>query len=221
MPTLNVAHCLERACAAVAQADGGAITTEIIVADGGSTDGTQRLAREVGARVVDAPRGRGSQLAAGAAVAGGEALLFLHADTVLAAGWAAEAAAFLADRANREHAAYFRFALDDDRAAARRIERAVRWRCRLLGLPFGDQGLLIGREFYLALGGFRPLPLMEDVDLVRRIGRRRLVALDVVALTSADRYRRDGFLLRPARNFLCLSLYMLGASPELIARLYR
>lgn len=221
MPTLNVAHCLDRACAAISHAEGGALATEIIIADGGSTDGTRRLAQDLGAHVVDAPRGRGSQLAVGAAAARGEAFLFLHADTILSPGWASEVAVFLAEPRNRERAGYYRFALDEDRAAARRIERAVAWRCRLFGLPFGDQGLVVRREFYLALGGFRALPLMEDVDIIRRIGRGRLVPLESTALTSADRYRRDGFVLRPLRNFLCLSLYLVGVSPTRIARLYR
>ena len=94
------------------------------------------------------------------------------------------------------------------------------WRCRLLALPYGDQGLLIPRGLYEALGGFRPLPLMEDVDLVRRIGRRRLALLPVAAVTSAARYRRAGYGPRVLRNLACLSLYGLGVPPRVIARLY-
>ncbi|MBL8673503.1 MAG: glycosyl transferase family 2, partial [Rhodospirillales bacterium] len=100
------------------------------------------------------------------------------------------------------------------------IEGMVAWRGRALGMPYGDQGLLIKRSFYDRVGGYRPLPLMEDVDLVRRIGRRRLVALDVDAVTSAARYERDGWTLRPMRNLLCLSLFLLGVAPARIARLY-
>ncbi|MEO5375143.1 MAG: glycosyl transferase family 2, partial [Alphaproteobacteria bacterium] len=147
-------------------------------------------------------------------------LLFLHADTRLAPGWAAAAAAFMAEPANAARAAAFRFALDDEAPAARRLERLVAWRCRVLGLPYGDQGLLLSRAFQDELGGFRPLPLMEDVDMVRRIGRRRLVMLEPAAVTSAVRYRRDGYLVRPLRNALCLGLYLAGVPTPVIARLY-
>lgn len=105
--------------------------------------------------------------------------------------------------------------------AARRLEAAVRWRCRLLALPYGDQGLLLPAALYRALGGFRELPLMEDVDLARRLGRHRLVALAVDAVTSAARYRRDGYVARPLRNLCCLALYFLGVPPLLLQRLYR
>jgi len=92
---------------------------------------------------------------------------------------------------------------------------------RLFGLPYGDQGLLISRRLYDEVGGYRPLALMEDVDLVRRIGRHRLRRLDATALTSAERWRRDGWLRRSGRNLVCLALYALGVAPGHIARAYR
>ncbi len=196
------------------------LVREIVVADGGSTDDTTALAERRGARVISAPRGRGSQLAAGARAAECDWLLFLHADTRLGAGWREAVGAFTAAPENRERAGVFRFALDDDAPAARRLERIVAWRSRLFGLPYGDQGVLIHRSFYEAVGGFRPLPLMEDVDLVRRIGRRRLTILPVAAVTSAERYRRSGYVLRSLRNLTCLTLYILGVPPRLIAFLY-
>ena len=110
--------------------------------------------------------------------------------------------------------------MQHDGIRARRVERLAAWRCRIFGLPYGDQGLLIARAFYEGLGGFRPLPLMDDVDLVRRIGRRNLVLLDADAVTSAARYERDGWLRRPLRNLSCLALYLVGLSPRLVARLY-
>jgi rSAM/selenodomain-associated transferase 2 len=196
------------------------IVGEIIVADGGSADDSAAVAKAAGTRVVMAPRGRGAQLAAGAAAARGEWLLFLHADCRPAPGWAGAAADFAAAPGACGRAGYFSFALDDDRRAARRLERVVAWRCRILGLPYGDQGLLIARSLYDAVGGFAALPLMEDVDLVRRIGRERLVLLDAAALGSARRYLSDGYLRRPLRNLLCLSLYFAGVPPQRIARLY-
>ena len=219
VPTLDAAATIGATLASLAEGRG--LIAEVVVADGGSRDGTRAIAAAAGARVVTAPAGRGSQLAAGAAAVAGEWLLFLHADTRLAPGWAAEAARFIAAAQSRERAAVFRFALDDGRVAARRLEALVAWRGRALGLPYGDQGLLIARPLYDALGGFPALPLMEDVALVRRLGRRRLVFLETAAITSAARYRCEGYLARSLRNLACLGLYFARVPPRLIVRLYR
>ena len=193
---------------------------EIVIAAAGKTAATEQAAASVGARVVATDRGRGLQLGAGAHAALGEWLLFVHADTVLGAGWGEEAHAFIAGSRSRERAGAFRLTLDDPAPAARRLEALVAWRCRALRLPYGDQGLLISRDFYDRLGGFAHLPLMEDVALVRRIGRARLHLFETAALTSAARYRRAGYLRRSARNLGCLALYFLGVPPRLIARVY-
>ena len=214
IPTLDAADHLAATLNAMTAA-------EVIVSDGGSRDATRAIAEGHGATVVEAPRGRGAQLAAGAERAGGRWLLFLHADTVPGAGWAEAVARFTADPANHDRAAVFRFTLDDTGVWPRLLERGVAWRCRVLGLPYGDQGLLIGRELYDAVGGYRPLALMEDVDLVRRLGRRRLRVLDVAAVTSARRYRDGGYLRRPLLNLCVLGLYFLGVPPAVLARLYR
>jgi rSAM/selenodomain-associated transferase 2 len=209
IPTLNAASGLERTLAALAN-------FSIIVSDGGSTDGTLDIARRFAARIVSSPPGRGMQLATGAQAATAPWLFFLHADTVPQAGWA-QAIAKLADG----EAGYFRLRFDSIRPAARRLERLAAWRCRTFGLPYGDQGLVISRTFYERVGGFRDLVLMEDVDLVRRIGRANLVPLDAEVVTSAQRYERDGWLLRPLRNLSCLALYFGGLPVPMIERLYR
>lgn len=193
---------------------------EIIVSDGGSGDGTVPAAEATGATVVRGPAGRGYQLAVGGNRAGGAWLLFMHADTLPGANAGPAARAFMDDATNANRAAAFHLKLDDDTAPARRVERLANWRARQLGLPYGDQGLLIRRETYEALGGFRPMPLMEDVDLVRRVGRDRLSLLNGEVMTSAARYRRDGYWKRPARNVTLLCLYFLGVSPERLAKMY-
>lgn len=218
IPTLNAEKDLPATLACVAQAG---MPHEVIAADGGSADATPVIAAEARALLVAAPGGRGPQLAAGAGAATGDWLLFLHADTRPQPGWGHAVRTFTGDPGNRFRAGYFQYALNDPSPAARRLEAMVRWRCRIFGLPYGDQGLLIGREFHDFLGGFAPVPLMEDVDMARRIGRRRLVALPVAAVTSADRYRRDGYWLRPARNLVCVGLYFAGVPPRLIEPLYR
>lgn len=215
IPILNASQTLPGALAALAGVDG-----EVLIVDGGSTDASAKMAHDWGARVIVAPRGRGPQLSAGAEQAGGDWLLFLHADTLLEEGWRKAVTHFCKDPANRTKAATFRFALDDPSRQARRLERMVAWRVRRLGLPYGDQGLLIHRDLYRAVGGYRPLELMEDVDLARRIGRSRVVALPVTARTSAARWRREGWLRRSARNLLCLSLYFAGVPTKFIKRVY-
>jgi rSAM/selenodomain-associated transferase 2 len=196
------------------------ILDEIVVADGGSRDGTIALAQASGARVITAPRGRGPQLLAGADAARGEWLLFVHADCRLERGWERAVEAFIAGPEATMRAGYFDLKLDDAAPAARRLERIVAWRSRAFALPYGDQGLLIARRLYDAVGGFRPLPLMEDVDLARRLGRHRLARLGMPVLASARRYQRGGYLRRPLFNLFCLSLYFAGVPPRRIMRLY-
>ena len=216
IPTLNAARSI--ACTLASLRGDHDLKLAITVCDGGSHDDTTTIARHAGADVVVTEPGRGRQLAAGAMSGNAPWILFLHADTTLSMGWAAAVRRFTAAPAPK--AGYFRLRFDSADSRARRLERLVAWRCRALGLPYGDQGLLIERGFYRRTGGFRSLPLMEDVDLARRIGRRHLVALDAEAVTSAARYEHDGWLARPMRNLGCLALYFAGLSPGIIRRLY-
>lgn len=223
IPTLDAERGLPATLSALVEAAVDGLVREVIVADGGSRDATQRIAEEMGATVISSPSGRGAQLAAGARVARMPWLLFLHGDTALEQGWEREASDFMRraeEGRGGARAASFRFSLDDSGLAPRLIESAVHIRSTLLGLPYGDQGLLLSRRLYDEVGGFRDLPIMEDVEFVSRIGRRRLVTLRSRALTSAQRYRNDGYFGRVMRNQTCLALYALGVSPVRIARLY-
>jgi rSAM/selenodomain-associated transferase 2 len=223
IPTLNAERVLVLTLSALVPAVVDGIVQEAIIADGGSTDDTYVIADAAGTHFLKAPRGRGTQLEAGAAAAKGDWLLFLHADTVLDPGWFNEALNFIEriEMGRRKPAAaYFRFALDDEGFMPRLIEMMVGLRCGLLSLPYGDQGLLISRAHYQRLGGFRPLPLMEDVDLVRRMKRRELYGLKTRAVTSARRYQEDGYLMRSCRNLGLMMLYLLRVPPRVLARLY-
>ena len=217
VPTLNAAPTIAATLASLVASD-CQIPAEILVVDGGSNDTTCSIAESAGARVISAERGRGIQLAAGVAAVRSPWLLLLHADTRLDAGWQDPFAT--TPIAAPGCAGYFRFALDSDDPRSRSLERAVGWRSRALRLPYGDQGLLIHRDLLEEIGGIRPLPLMEDVDLVRRLGRRRLVPLDVRAITSARRWEHGGWRRRSLRNLLCLSLFFAGVPPRWIRLLY-
>jgi rSAM/selenodomain-associated transferase 2 len=212
IPALDEEHAIAAAIASVRD-DAG----EVIVADGGSSDRTRERARDAGATVLDGPRGRGAQLAHGAAAARGEWLVFLHADTRLAAGWSR----VLADVPAASPGGAFRLAIDSPRRAYRVIEWGAGMRCRLFRLPYGDQALFARRAAYDAIGGFRPLPLMEDVDFVRRLARLGPLALPATrALTSARRWEETGVVRRTLTNWSVLTLYALGRAPERLQRLY-
>lgn len=214
IPTLNAAMSLATTLDALPRG------VAVIVSDGGSTDQTVAIAQTAGACVVSGPPGRGRQLAAGAAVATRPWRLFLHADTTVSAeGWAA-ILRHLERPDSRGQAGSLRLAIDDPAWQARVIENAVAWRVRTLGLPYGDQGLLIHRDLYDAVGGYPDLPLMEDVEIMRRLGRARHVVLSGEARTSAARWRRRGWIRQTALNLSCISLYRLGVSADRIAKLY-
>ncbi|MEM1200170.1 MAG: TIGR04283 family arsenosugar biosynthesis glycosyltransferase [Pseudomonadota bacterium] len=224
IPTLNVDQALESTLTALVPAVVSGVVRQLIVSDGGSQDHTVALAHEAGADIVTGPPGRGNQLALGASAARGDWLLFLHADTLLEPGWDVEVKQFIAEAhaaGDTERVAYFRFRLNDRQVAARWLERIVSARCRFLALPYGDQGLLISKAFYEKVGGFKNIPLMEDVELVRRVGRGRLVGLSHAAVTSAARYRREGYVKRVMRNASCLAMWFAGVAPERIVRFYR
>jgi rSAM/selenodomain-associated transferase 2 len=191
---------------------------EIVLADGGCDARLETLAaaRE-DTRLVRSAPGRGVQMNAGAAAARGAWLLFLHADSRLPTGWLTTIERLPATA----QAGHFRFALDDRAWQARVIERGVRWRVRWLGLPYGDQGIFVRPDLFARIGGYPALPLMEDVAIVRRLSRETgFIELDLPLVTSARRWRRDGWWRRSGRNLLLILLYFAGVSPWRLTRWY-
>lgn len=224
IPSLNAETTLLRTVEALRSDAGQGMIREILLVDGGSSDGTLKLAQELGLKILKTGAGRGRQLAHGAAAARAPWLLFLHADTALEPGWGEALQQFLESVPERElrhaDAAVFRFGLDDDSPSARRLERAVQLRCQILKLPYGDQGLVISRQLYIDIGGYKPMPLLEDVDIIRRIGGRNIRLLSPRAVTSARRFRERGYLRRSGRNLLCLSLYYIGVPIATVQKIY-
>lgn len=195
---------------------------EIVVVDGSDPNDPAMNALRTRYRHVawlrSAP-GRGLQMNQGARCGRGRWLVFLHADTRLGSGWA-DALQGL-DEQRQIVGGSFRFVLDSRARQARWIERGVWLRVRLLGLPYGDQALFARRTVFEDLGGYQELPLMEDVDFVRRLRRRgRLAHVDVPATTSARRWERDGWWRRTMENWLLILRYFAGQPPELLARRY-
>ena len=195
------------------------VSHEVIVADGGSSDDTVAIAERRGARVLRTCPGRGVQLAAGARVAVGPVLCFLHADVRLHADARRELAR-LAD--SRPAGAFaFRFRIDARGWRYRFIEFGARLRMRLLELPYGDQGLIVSRADYEAAGGYPEVPLMEDVALVDALRRITVVrSLRSMLPVSARRWAREGPLTRMLRNWRIMVAYRLGATPHQLAARY-
>jgi glycosyltransferase involved in cell wall biosynthesis len=216
IPTLDAEATIPDTLSALIPASLDGLVREVIVVDAGSKDHTREIADWAGAEVIETGPGRGIQLKAGAAAARQPWILFLIADVVLDHGWEREASHFMerVDKdSSRQAAAAFRFALDDDGAAPRLLEALARLRFAGLRLPYGEQGLLIPRLLYDDVGGHRELAGMEDVDIARRLGRRRMKLLRARAVSSARGYREDGYLRRMLNNLIAFVRYALGVSP--------
>lgn len=194
------------------------VADQVWVVDGGSADGTAERARELGARVVVTDASRGRQLDRGARAADADVLLFLHADTALGVG-----ALDAVRRAIRNGAVGggFHLRFDEDRPwlrlGARLIDRRTDW----TGLPLGDQAQFVRRDVYQELGGYRHWPILEDLDFARRLKRGGPIRiLDPPVVTSARRFVRLGPVRTVATNWSIWALFLLGTSPERLARLY-
>lgn len=217
IPTLNAETVLGPCLGALGEGLNAGLIREVIVSDGGSTDGTLKLAEIAGAERVTGAPSRGGQLRRGCAMAKGEWLLIVHADSILDEGWSAVVLDHL--RSGTANARYFKLAFRAEGIAPRVVAGWANLRSRVLKLPYGDQGLLVPRTLYDQAGGYDDIPLMEDVAMARRL-RGMLFSLPSVITTSADKYEREGWLRRSIKNIATLMRYLAGTNPEELAKSY-
>ena len=216
IPTLNAGEALPNCLNSLAEGLHAGLIRELVVSDGGSTDATLAVAEGAGAIVVQGASSRGGQLKRGVAATAGEWVLVVHADTALSPGWADTVDRVLL----RPGAYYFRLRFDVSGFAPRWVAGWANLRSSLFRLPYGDQCLLLPRSLYDRVGGYRDIPLMEDVALVRAL-RADLHSLPADAITSSEKYRRQGWLRRGARNLWTLTRYFAGRDPGALAAAYK
>jgi rSAM/selenodomain-associated transferase 2 len=216
VPTLNEQTRISTTLRKLLQLAGG---KEIAVVDGGSKDRTLELARAEGVRTINAPRGRGPQMHAGVMETTGDVLWFVHADTIPPSEALEDIRTALADP--EVVGGNFGLLFDGPSRAARQLT-AIYPSLRRLGLCYGDSGMFVRREVYERIGGFRPLPLFEDLDLLRRLRRTgRFVHLPQRMVTSSRRFENENFILVWLQWTALQVLYWCGISPRILARWYR
>lgn len=213
IPALNEAENIEACLASVKHQQGD---FEIIVVDGGSRDLTVEIARSC-ACTITSERGRGRQMNAGARLAQGEALLFLHSDSRLHPEALTALRRCLVDAEVAGGTFTLRF--DSDRVLLRLYAFFTRFKPR--PFHYGDQGIFVRRSAYDKLQGFKEMPLMEDVDFLKRLGELgRTALIDLPVTTSARRFLKHGLVRQQLRNLVLVSLYGLGVKPETLAKWY-
>jgi rSAM/selenodomain-associated transferase 2 len=195
---------------------------EVIVVDGSPDLDTLRCLRgRNDVTALTAPVGRAKQMNRGASVARGEILIFLHSDTELPPGALGKIAEAL--RGNDAVGGAFDLGIASEKRVFRIIERASSIRSRLTRIPYGDQAIFLKKEYFDLIGGFREIPLMEDIEFMQRVKKRggRIRILKDRVTTSPRRWEKEGILYCTLRNWTISTLYYLGVSPELLNRFYR
>ena len=223
IPTLNEESLIEKNLASIRKqllAIGNELSAEIIVADGGSRDRTVETARRFADRVCISDKGRGEQMNAGAKVSKGDLLLFLHADSILYLSGIVNMLKVMED--NNIVGGAFRLKIDSKKTFHKVISSFANMRSRILGIAYGDQGIFARRNIFYAVGGYPDISIMEDVEFVKRLkGKGKFIILNECVTTSSRRWDREGILYTTIRNWILISLYLIGASPNRLKGWYR
>jgi rSAM/selenodomain-associated transferase 2 len=215
IPTLNSETDLPETLRSLFEGVENNLIRELIISDGGSTDKTRFIASEVGACIVEGPCGRGLQISKGVDKSRGDWILILHADTSLSPDWSVE---FL-QKIDKNFSYYFKLKFKSKSLFARTLEYWAQIRSKFLGLPYGDQGLLIHRDLLDAVGGFPKNRILEDVILAGKL-KGKIRSLDLLAFTSAEKYRKNGWLRQSLINFYILVQYLIGKDTNLLYKIY-
>jgi rSAM/selenodomain-associated transferase 2 len=213
IPAINEARYIQRAITSALEA----AACEVVVVDGGSLDETVGIARQAGATVIASAPGRAVQQNAGAGLASGDVLLFLHADSALGSDCLAQ----IQRSGMQRPLGAFQQRIDAGGWMYRVIERGNAWRAARWGLAYGDQAIFIERDFFFALGQFPHVPIMEDYLLMKQARRQQHpVVLEGPVLTNARRWQKNGVLRQTLCNWSMVLAAMAGASPQRLARFY-
>ena len=215
IPTLNSETDLYETLGSLFEGIENELIRELIISDGGSTDKTKAIAHEVGAILIEGSCGRGLQISKGVDKSRSDWILILHADTSLSLDWSVN----LLQKIDRNFAYHFKLKFKSKSLFARILEYWVQIRSKFLGLPYGDQGLLIHRDLLNTLGGFPKIPLMEDIALARKL-KSETKSLDILAYTSAEKYHKNGWFRQSVLNFFLLIQYLLGKDPHQLFKVY-
>ena len=215
IPTLNSETDLCETLGSLFEGIENDLIRELIISDGGSTDKTKSIAHEVGAVLIEGSCGRGLQISKGVDKSRGDWILILHADTSLSLDWSVN----LLQKIDRNFAYHFKLKFKSKSLFARILEYWIQIRSKFLGLPYGDQGLLIHRDLLNNFGGFPKIPLMEDIALARKL-KSETKSLDILAYTSAEKYHKNGWFRQSVLNFFLLIQYLLGKDPHQLFKVY-
>ena len=215
IPTLNSETDLYETLGSLFEGIENNLIRELIISDGGSNDKTKSIAYGVGAILIEGPCSRGLQIRKGVDESRGDWILILHADTSLSLDWSVD----LLQKIDRNFAYHFKLKFKSKSPFARILECWAQMRSNFLGLPYGDQGLLIHRDLLNTTEGFPKIPLMEDIALARQL-KGKIKPLDIVAKTSAEKYHKNGWLRQSVLNFFLLIQYLSGKDPHQLFRVY-
>ena len=215
IPTLNSETELYETLGSLFEGIENDLIRELIISDGGSTDKTKSIAHEVGAVLIEGSCGRGLQISRGVDKSRGDWILILHADTSLSLDWSVD----LLQKIDRNFAYHFKLKFKSKSPFARILECWAQMRSNFLGLPYGDQGLLIHRDLLNTTEGYPKIPLMEDIALARKL-KSKTKSVGILAQTSAEKYHKNGWLRQSMINFFLLAQYLLGKDPHQLFKVY-